>query len=437
VEDRFAALEIEYVPTTEPERAVLVGIERLRGEGRRSMQELIDLTKAAGAIPKAIVVQRRDKPSPSTFVGKGKLEELRAKVLQVAADLVIFNSDLSPVQARNLANAIGREVRLLDRSELILDIFALHAHTKEGKLQVELAQLNYALPKLVGWGQAMSRIGSGVRAGGVGVRGPGETKLEVDRRRIRKRIALLRRRLEEVERRRSIERRNRDGSGIPTVGLVGYTNAGKSSLLNALAGRQVASAHDRLFETLDTIVRRVDLGEGREVLISDTVGFIHDLPAHLVAAFRATLKEVVEADLLVEVVDASDRYALREHEACETVLHDLGVTDKPRLVVLNKWDLVDGDAAKMLVRRQLKGALPISALTGYNLDVLRNVLQERLYGKLRTFTVQLPYTDLTLLGLCHEKGHVIWEDYKADVVEARVQVDDKLLSRLKPYVIAR
>jgi len=428
-------LELEYLPTAEPERAVLVGIEPLRGEGRRSMQELIDLTKAAGAIPVALLIQKRDKPDVRTFIGKGKLEELRAEVLSTGADLIVFNDELSPIQARNLAQAVSAQVKIIDRSELILDIFALHARTSEGKLQVELAQLTYALPKLVGRGQEMSRIGAGARSGGVGVRGPGETKLEVDRRTIRTRIARLQRQLSEVRQRREVERRTRKEMGIPTIGLVGYTNAGKSSLLNALAGAEVASAHDRLFETLDTIVRRVDLGEGYEALISDTVGFIHDLPHHLVAAFRATLEEVVQADLLVEVVDASDPFALRQHQACEAALADLEVGSSP-LVVLNKWDLVESTASEARVRRQLPDALPISALTGYNVDVLGKQLREELYGGLRTLTVELPYDELALLDLCHQKGHVISEEYKEQAVVARVQVDEELLGHLRPFVIA-
>jgi GTPase len=427
-------LEIEYVPTLEPDRAVLVGIEPLHGEGRRSMQELIELAKAAGAIPVALIVQQRSQPDMRTFIGKGKVRELVAETLSTGADIIVFNDELSPVQARNLAEAIEVPVKIIDRTELILDIFAQHARSAEGKLQVELAQLSYMLPRLVGKGRMMSRIGGG--AAGVGVRGPGETKLTTDRRRIRNRIAALRKRLTEVQQRRALERQGRQGSGAATISLVGYTNAGKSSLLNALAGREVAAAHDRLFETLDPIVRRVELEEGCEALVSDTVGFIHDLPYHLVAAFRATLDEVVEADLLVEVVDASDPFALRERDATELVLNDLRVALSSRLVVANKWDLVEGTEQEAQIRRDLPGALPVSALTGYNMDVLRERLCVLLGGKLVALTLELPYADLGVLDLCRQKGAVLSTDYGNDHVTAQVRVEEEVVGRLRRYVVS-
>ncbi len=416
----------------EPERVILVGIEALVGDSRRSMQELLELVRAAGASPTDILTQRRHKPDSHTFIGKGKVEELAATVVESDVDMVVFDAELNPAQVKNLVDGLGCKV--LDRTELILDIFAQHAHSREGKLQVELAQLTYLLPRLVGRGVMMSRIGGGMR-GGIGVRGPGETKLEMDRQRLRTRVAHLQRQLQKVRRRRDTERTARRESGLPAASIVGYTNAGKSTLLNALAGSEEVAAHDRLFETLDPTVRRIDMGEGGELLVSDTVGFIRDLPTQLIAAFRATLEEVVEADFIIEVIDASDSEVIGQHQATEDILGTLEALDKPRIIVLNKWDLVaDSEQAEVLPAR-FPQALPLSALTGDGLVGLQAQLQQLIRRKRVPVTVQLPYDRLELLKLLHARGRVLTVEYQPDHVRAEVEVDQATLGRLQPYIV--
>ncbi|MBM3500574.1 MAG: GTPase HflX, partial [Armatimonadetes bacterium] len=296
------------------ERAVLVGLGRDDESTARALAELEALATTAGAVPVGRLTQPLDKPRLATYVGKGKLDELEALVASVDADLVIFDAELTPGQKLNLSNRLPCKV--LDRTELILDIFAERARSREGKLQVELAQLQYSLPRLYGLGKVMSRIGGGMSGTGpIGTRGPGRTKLEVDRSRIQHRMTRIRRELKEVAQRREVGRAAREAAGVPTVSLIGYTNAGKSSLLNALAGSEEVSARDRLFETLDTTSRRVAIGEQREAIVSDTVGFVRHLPHHLVAAFRATLEEALAADLLVQVIDISDPDRQKQQEA--------------------------------------------------------------------------------------------------------------------------
>lgn len=416
----------------EPERVILVGIEALVGDSHRSMQELLELVRAAGASPIDILTQRRHKPDSHTFIGKGKVEELAATVMESDVDMVVFDAELNPAQVKNLVDGLGCKV--LDRTELILDIFAQHAHSREGKLQVELAQLTYLLPRLVGRGVMMSRIGGGMR-GGIGVRGPGETKLEMDRQRLRTRVAHLQRQLQKVRRRRDTERTARRESGLPAASIVGYTNAGKSTLLNALAGSEEVAAHDRLFETLDPTVRRIDMGEGGELLVSDTVGFIRDLPTHLIAAFRATLEEVVEADFIIEVIDASDSDVIGQHQATEDILGTLEALDKPRIIVLNKWDLVAGSEQANVLPVRFPEALPLSALTGDGLVGLQARLQQLIRRKRVQVTVQLPYDRLELLKLLHARGRVLTTEYQPDHVRAVVEVDQATLGRLQPYIV--
>jgi GTPase len=350
----------------EEERAVLVAVERKGEQFDRELQELQELVHTAGGTVADIVTQKRESPNPGTYLGKGKVEEVKEIAIAHSADLVIIDDELTPVQQRNLGEMLER--RVLDRTQLILDIFAQRARTREGKLQVELAQLNYLLPRLSRLYTKFER-----QAGGIGLRGPGETKLEADRRRIRQRISDLNKQIEQVSRHRRVQRASREREGFPTAALVGYTSAGKSTLLNALAGSDVY-ADPKLFATLDPTTRRVALPGGKPILVSDTVGFIRRLPHGLVAAFRATLEETTEADVLLHVVDASSPEMQEQMEAVMDVLTDLHIQDKPIVTVLNKIDLVqDTYALREMVARH-PDTVYVSALTGDGLpQLLRTV----------------------------------------------------------------
>jgi GTP-binding protein HflX len=343
------------------ENAILVGYNELR--------ELRELAKSAGARIVGEVVQRRQRPDPATYIGKGKVDELRELVLEEGVDVVIFDDELSPSQANNLEESL--DTKVVDRTGLILDIFARRARTKEGKLQVELAQLDYRLTHLAGHRSYLSRLG-----GGIGTRGPGETKLEMDRRQIRHRISTLRDDIEHIRKHRQLHRERRRKDRLPLVSLVGYTNAGKSTLFRALS-KEETLVSNRLFSTLDTLIRRIQLGGNYPVLISDTVGFIKKLPHQLVSAFRATLEEVVEADLILHVLDASDPDRDEKHQVVLDVLQEIGAADHPRLTVYNKADLLGSDDALPMLRSD---ELLVSAVTGEGLDKLVEAIVHEMAG---------------------------------------------------------
>jgi len=365
------------------ERAALVGLitgRARRLDAERSMEELAGLAQAAGAQVVLRMLQERPKPDPATFLGGGKIEMLAASCAETDTDIVVFDNELTPAQLRHIEEEVERKI--VDRTQLILDIFARRARTREGKLQVELAQLKYLLPRLVGAGAALSRLG-----GGIGTRGPGETKLETDRRRIRTRIHTLNTEIERVRQRRAQLRERRQKTSVPTVALVGYTNAGKTTLFNVLT-RADAEASDALFVTLDPLVRQVRLPDSRELLVSDTVGFIDRLPHALVAAFRATLEEVAEADLVVHVIDAAASDRDRRIAAVGQVLDEVGATEVPMLAVYNKCDQLTIEE-----RRRLKEAEPdalcISALTREGVDELLETITSRLALDVRRLTIEL------------------------------------------------
>lgn len=366
------------------ERVALVGL--FTGSSRHfdpehSLDELAGLAAAAGAAVVLRVLQKNPRPDPATFLGSGKVVSLAAACAEANADVVIFDNELSPAQLRNLETALDR--RVLDRTQLILDIFARRARTREGQLQVELAQLKYVMPRLVGSSTALSRLG-----GGIGTRGPGETKLETDRRRIRYRISMLSEEIEAVRKRRGQLRERRHKSAVPTVALVGYTNAGKTTMFNMLTGES-AVASDALFVTLDPLVRKVKLPDRRELLVSDTVGFIERLPTSLVAAFRATLEEVAAADLLVHVIDASSVDRDRHIAAVRSVLAEVGAERVPTVEVFNKCDQLDaGERAR--VKAVYPGTLCVSALTGEGRDDVIAVLEGRL--SLETAVVRFEFS---------------------------------------------
>jgi GTPase len=398
--------------TPEVERAFLVAVDTGQGGGwtaEESLVELASLADTAGAEVVGAEWQHRRHVDPNWYLGKGKAQELAEAKRETGFSLLVADDELSPKQQKALEELLS--VKVLDRSGLILDIFAQHARTHEGRLQVELAQLEYQLPRLTRMWTHLSRTG-----GGIGTRGPGETQLETDRRVIRGRIKKLRERVEGVRQQRETAGRSRDRRLVPSVAIVGYTNAGKSSLLNALSGREAARAEDRLFATLDPTSRQVKLGEGQSVVLTDTVGFIHKLPHQLVDAFRATLEEVNRADLLLEVVDGADAHAREHRETVQSVLEELGAGDKPRVVALNKADLYDAGRADPEAPAPVLGeVVPVSALTGYGLDTLRLTLSGAIASLWEDIDVTLPYAEGELLARVRERGTVEVDYREADV----------------------
>ncbi len=400
------------------------------------MSELEALARTAGATVVGRMIQRLPHPDAATYVGKGRAQELSELVQQQKLDLVIFDDELAPTQQRNLEKLL--DTRVIDRTALILDIFAQHARTREGRLQVELAQLEYRLPRLSGLGNEFTRQAGGSRGvggvgGAIGVRGPGETKLEIDRRRIRSRVAELKEDIEEVRKQRTLHRRQRAAQAIPVVAVVGYTNAGKSTLFNVLTEAEVL-AENKLFATLDPVTRHIILPGNQEVLVTDTVGFIQKLPTKLIAAFRATLEEVIDADLLLEVVDINHENAIEQSETVNEILADLEAHDKPRVTALNKIDLLD--APEEIDTSLYAHAVPISALKNVGLDALRAKIAEVLANSMDTVSVLIPFSKGDLVELFHRRGRVDQEAHRSTGVHIVGRIPHALYGYYAHYIYA-
>ena len=422
------------------ERAVIVGVQLpgvTTADLDASLDELTALLDTAGAEVVERVIQRRDSPDPGTFIGRGKVTELRDLVAAVGADALVFDDELTPAQQRTLEELVKQKV--LDRTIVILDIFAQHATSKEGKAQVELAQLMYLLPRLRGWGEALSRQAGGRVAGGAGIggRGPGETQLEVDRRRIMRRMGKLRRDLEDYGRIRATKAAERERNRVQEVALVGYTNAGKSSLLNRITGADV-KVEDRLFATLDPTIRRLPLDDGREIVLTDTVGFVRKLPHGLVEAFTSTLEGSANADLLLHVVDASHAEAEAHIVAVQEVLAEIGADARPQQLVLNKIDAADEGVAAALARRvELElGQEPVlvSAVTGEGIDRLIGRITARLPSLRYRIHGHVPYARQDLVALAHRQGSVIGEEHTETGTTLTADVDRDAALELRHFL---
>jgi GTP-binding protein HflX len=411
------------------ERAILVAV-RLPDETdedlRSSLDELEQLVDTAGGVVVERFSQRRERPDAAMFIGRGKVADLKERLAEGDVDTVIFDDGLTPAQQRNLEEALA--VKVLDRNIVIMDIFAQHASSREGKLQVELAQLTYLLSRLRGWGQALSR-----QAGRIGTRGPGESQLEVDRRKIARRITKLRADLAGARQTRELKTRRRQRNQVPVVALVGYTNAGKSTLLNRLTGASVGVA-DQLFATLDVTARRLELSDGRTAIATDTVGFIQKLPTHLIEAFKSTLEQTLDAALLLHVCDAGHLRVDQHIRAVDAVLDEIGAGDIPRLLVLNKIDTTDPPTIRRLLRHNGE-AVAVSARTGEGIDELVESVSRRLSPKRQMIEALVPYANADLVALAHRDGTVLKEEHRPEGTYVAAQVERTVAEALEPFVL--
>ncbi|MFI1734199.1 GTPase HflX [Streptomyces acidicola] len=425
--------EVEY-RQLRLERVVLVGVwtSGTVQDAENSLAELAALAETAGALVLDGVIQRRDKPDAATYIGSGKADELRDVVLESGADTVICDGELSPGQLIHLEDVV--KVKVIDRTALILDIFAQHAKSREGKAQVALAQMQYMLPRLRGWGQSLSRQMGGGKGGGLATRGPGETKIETDRRRIREKMAKMRREIAEMKTGREIKRKERKRHKVPSVAIAGYTNAGKSSLLNRLTGAGVL-VENSLFATLDPTVRRAETPGGRLYTLADTVGFVRHLPHHLVEAFRSTMEEVGDSDLILHVVDGSHPAPEEQLAAVREVIRDVGATDVPEIVVVNKADAADPLTLQRLLRIE-KRAIAVSARTGRGIDELLALIDNELPRPSVEIEALVPYTLGKLVARAHTEGEVISEEHTPEGTLLKARVHEELAAELTPYAPA-
>ena len=407
-----------------PQRVLLVCVDTGEYDAQASLDELWELSESAGAEPVATLTQKKQRPETATYVGSGRLEEIKSFCENQDIDVLIFDCELTPTQIRNIEQATG--VRTIDRTMLILDIFALRARSREGKLQVELAQLNYMLPRLTGKGIEMSRLG-----GGIGTRGPGETKLETDRRHIRRRMETLKEQLNDVKLRRDMLKSRRKKNGVITVAIVGYTNAGKSTLMNCLTNAGVL-AEDKLFATLDPTSRALKLPNGVSVMLTDTVGLVRRLPHHLVEAFKSTLEEAAEADIILNVCDASSEEAYLHLEVTRELFESLGCTSSPIIPVLNKWDRV---CERNGVFPMISGAVRISAKNGTGIDKLLEKIEENLPVKIRCVKLLIPFDKGRIAAEVREKATLLEEKYSENGIVVTALLKPDMYGRLKKYVV--
>lgn len=428
---RVAGLSTELQDVTDAEyrqlrleKVVLVGVwtEGSAQDAENSLKELAALAETAGSEVMEGLIQRRDKPDSATFIGSGKVKEVREAVIATGADTVVCDGELSPAQLRTLEQKV--KVKVIDRTALILDIFAQHAKSREGKAQVELAQMSYMLPRLRGWGDSLSR-----QAGGIGGRGPGETKIETDRRRINDKMAKLRREIKEMKTSRDTKRSERRRNNIPSVAIAGYTNAGKSSLLNHLTGAGVL-VENALFATLDPTVRKTQTPDGRIYTLVDTVGFVRHLPHQLVEAFKSTLEEVSEADLIVHLVDGSHPDPMEQIRAVREVIDEIGGGEIMEIIAINKADIAKPEVVMELLRKE-SNAYAISARTGYGVDTLLKAIEAALPKPKVEINVVIPFNRGDLVSAVHERGEIISEEYLPEGTKLHAMVDGALARKIE------